>query len=365
MSLCISTMAKPRTAIGLLVTILCSACLLSCDSNSSTAVLEDYLSRVETATDVPARKDETVALPPYPSRRNRTLEVEEIRLGMLDYIKLYDCDLFALINERNSNLGRIMPISQRLVYEIRFLDSADRCLRKLVRDSDSEASFREQLQAIIATKRTQLSRIFWNATFDSEEMQKAFSLAVEPLGPDDQVAYTNSRQAIEYFLGLGTRLGEHDLTVATDQLEAQYYTLQLHQYGGRLARAVLQLIHYLNAAAYSLEVVSQDRTFCFQGKPTKKARILETVLIKFYGGRIQPYLSAIHQQGKSWLVSINKLIDLPATPIPAAFSRYRDRMLSLDKGGSLWSEFEATIHRHTEAWKQVLGKCGLMPGHDT
>jgi hypothetical protein len=93
---------------------------------------------------------------PYPGRRDRSIPVADMRIGITEFIHLYDCDLFRLINERNSNLGKIMPISRRLVYEITFLDSASDCQRKLTAEPNVEIEFRDRLRDIIETKRARL-----------------------------------------------------------------------------------------------------------------------------------------------------------------------------------------------------------------
>jgi hypothetical protein len=354
---------KHLPAATLSIILLCACALLSCDSgNSAESALQDYLTRVQNATDVDGELSEPATLLTYPSRRDRSVRIEEIRIGLIDFFSFYDCDLFRLVNERNSNLGKIMPISQRLVYEIKFLRAAEACEHQLAAQPDDNEGFRRQLRDVIVLKKTTLPRVFWNATFDSDEMQKAFSLAVSPLNLNDETAYAGSRQALGYLQGVSNVLTDPSTDVSIDQLETHYYALQRGRYGGRLLQSMAQLTRYLDAAAHSLEAVLQDRTLCFQRKPTKQAKILLTVLTKFYGSRIQPYLSRIHQQGRSWLIAVNALIDRPGIPIPVAFARYRERMLSLEHDGSIWIQFERAVSRHTKAWQALLKHCGLRLG---
>lgn len=359
-------MKKTTVLIPALVILLCLGLFISgSGKDSAQGMLQDYLTRVENATGIDSPPTEQIALQTYPTHRTRTLPIEDIRVGFFSYLKLYNCDLFNLVSERNSVMGRVMPISQKLVYEIKFLQGAEKCYRKLAEQAETYKGFLGDFAETIQIKRQNLPSVFWNATFDSPEMQKAFSLAVQPLHPDeDDTPYTHSRQAIDYFHRVGAQLEHPVFTIDKSELEGQYFSLQLHQYGGRLLTSIAQLTAYLNRIAHSLETAINDRPLCYQQKPNQKARILETIFLKYYAGRVVPYLSQVHQQGQDWLGAINQLIAIQKVQVPQAFADYRAQMLSLDAEGSLWRAFENATHRHTKAWQQLLGQCGLMPGQE-
>lgn len=329
--------------------------------NSAESILQDYLQRVEMATGVESQEGPSIPLLTYPSRRDRAISIEEIRIGFLDYLKFYGCDLFTLISQRNSTLGKLMPASKRLVYEMNFLQKAEACRRKLTAERKSGEAFTKQFEEIIDLKKDSITKIFWNATFDSPEMQKAFSLAVSPLDIDDRKAYLSSRQAIEYFSNLGVQLENFIYGISVQELEAHYYDLQFYQYGGRLFQSLVQLIDYLNRAAFSLETLISNEPICHQRQPNRKARLLNTVFSQDYLQRVQPYLAQIRRQGQDWLEIINRLIAIQTIQIPSPFADYRTRMLSMDGEKSLWQSFEKSIRQHSRAWQKLLGSCGLMP----
>jgi hypothetical protein len=79
-------------------------------------------------------------------------------------------------------------------------------------------------------------------------------------------------------------------------------------------------------------------------------------------GRIGPYLSQIHQQGKNWLGEINRLVAVQEIQMPMAFAEYQAQMLSLKEG--LWRHFDNAIHRHTQAWQVILSQCGFVLGSE-
>ena len=352
-------------AIVLWWTLLAMGIIGACGNpDSLDSVLADYRQRVENATGVESPGQGQVTLSTYPSHRDRTLATADIRVGTGDFLKLYDCDIFRLVNNRNSVLGKVMPVSQRLVYEVDFLRSAETCHDRLMTETTANDEFLAAFRAIIRQKRANLPKTVWNATFDSPEMQKAFSLAVAPWSPLEQAAYTSSYESIEYLRNIAGQLPDPTPALDLDELENQYYNLQLHRFGGALLQSIGLLTDHLNSAAHSLEQAIVNQPICHRNTPDSNARILENIFTKYYIGRVQPQLSQVHQQGKTWLTAINGLIDRQQVQTPAAFDRYRADMLSLDSETSLWGRFRQAIARHTRAWRSLLGQCGLMPGEN-
>lgn len=327
--------------------------------DTAEALLVDYLKRIERATGVQSSLSFRVNLLPYPSHREQNLQVAPMRMGMVNFAKLYSCDLFRLINERNSIMGRVMPISQKLVYEIAFLQNANVCYQKLAAEATTNKEFLSLFEEVIEKKRANLPVIFWQATFNSPELKKLFSLAVSPLKPDENQVFVDAQQSMAYFYGLGKQLHSASLVIDKEELEAHYFRLQRYQYGGRLLQSVAQLIEYLNRAAYSLEMLGEESTLCFQNRPTEKAHILNTVFKKYYAQRVGAYISQIHRQSRAWLADIDALVQAQTVNIPIAFINYRAQMLTPNKG--IWQRFDMAIQRHTQAWQSVLSQCGLIP----
>ena len=282
----------------------------------------------------------------YPSRRQRRLPMPALRIGLGDFFNLYGCRLFFLVNQRNSIMGRVMPISQRLAYEIRFLRAAQQCRIKLQQGNQTEAVHR--LDGIIASKRTLLPTLLWNATFDSPEMARAFSLAVSPIEVGEEAGFTASREALEYFLRLGERLEDTSLRIDSSILESHYQSLQAHRYGGRLATTLALLSNHLAAATTTLERVAGQ---CASNTvPTARWQSLETALTP-----VRQLTDTLQRQGGQWLDAVNRLIALPGIQPPPAFRDYHAAMLSQHSG--LWRRFQATVQRHRRSQHRWLSAC--------
>lgn len=314
------TGAKP--ALPLLLVLLLSAC----GQDAATALTAAYLTRLQAATGQSAPPLEPPPLHRYPARRDRALPLAETRVGLIEFFGYYDCELFGLVNERNSILGKVMPGSQRLLYELRFLDSAERCLAQQ-RQAGAEQGALDKLAVIISDKRAHLPAVRWNALFDSEEMQKAMSLAVSPLAPEAATPFTESLAVIDFF----TALSRPDAAIPDSAtLEAQYEILQRHQYGGRLVQALALATLTLEQAAALLT----DRHGC-QTDPAA----------------LQAYVALLRRQGTAWFTALERLLAAQPVAMPAAFAAYRAQMLGRES--VLWRAFERAEHR----WQQALTAC--------
>ena len=339
-------------------TILLLTLLPGCTDKFAQSLLQDYLKRVENATGFVSEAGTTTVLMPYPSHRDRTVPESDIRLGFMDFFKLYDCDLFALINERNSIMGKLMPASRKLVYEIGFFQSAGRCLEKLEQAQDN-VQFRAELASIIEAKQTSLHTAFWRATFDSEEMQKTFSLAGGVLPADTTTPSAESQRAIAYFIAIGERLTDPTLAVDIDEMEAHNYALQMHRYGGSLAQTLALSVDYLNRISGVLKRSAEDLKLCLRGESTSQARTLHALYTDYFHAEVQPYLATLHRQGREWLEGINRLLEVQRVDPPQAFRGYHARMLSLDNEQGLWRAFDQARQHHADIWKTLLEPCRL------
>jgi len=346
-----------RLSIGLCFLLTLPACVIN---NTSEQLLADYVQRVENATGVedltPRSATELLA---YPTRRLLNLPSAEVRISVADYMGLRHCRLFNLVSERNSVMGKVMPVSQQLIYEIEFLREATLCRQRLKTEAKSDEQTDQSLLAMIQTKRKTFPVIFWNATFASPEMAKAFSLATDALPLDEQSMHVNSRQAIDYLINLGAQAPQFRIKPAMAELEKQYFVLQLHRYGGRLLKSIAELSDTLNRAADALERMLETGPVCRQNKPIRKAQILKNVFSKYYVGAVQRHLSRIDRQGRQWLGAIEQLVAIQQVELPLAFAEYRSKMLDLE--GQLWQSFQNATKRHTQAWQTLFDQCGLLP----
>ena len=346
-------------------TILLGVATACSDANDPQAMLVDYVERVANATDSPASANGPFAsdLLSYPDRRDRRLPLADVRIGMLEFLGLMQCDLQEIVGERNSSLGKVMPVSQQLIYEHRLLVSARQCRRELAEKDSNLFELQQTLDEIVAIKSADLPRAYWNATFGSPEFEQMFSLAAAPLRVDAEgESNPEIEAALEHLAMLGKRLGEAAYRLESAGLEAHYQALTSRRLAGELLGALELLGYHLDATARVIETRLARRPMCYDGRANPKARILDNVFRKYYVAQVQPYLSRVHRQTRNWLERVNQLAKTQQAQTTPAFAAYFDAQLSLDAPDALWARYERSLQRHTRAWQTILGQCGLMPG---
>ncbi len=318
--------------------------LTACGPSPSEQLLADYLDALHDAAGVESGHTvEARTLQRYPGHRDRSLELAEIRVGLFGMLDYRRCEMLHLISERNSILGRVMPISQRLIYEVNFIQQAQFCRNQLAAeqepaDASGDDPFLHRLDQVIARKRQDLAAVFWNATLASPEFAKAHSLAVSPLIPGHDNGFNASLQALDYFVRLTTALTEDAiaaLEIDSATLEGHYQVLQAEQYGGRLLTSLALLTPTLQHAADVMAAL-EEQAEC-------PPRIADPALEQDFSR----YIEQVHQQGQAWLQRLEQL--LQPQPAPPAMRAYYQPMLSLDHSEGLWRQFEQQRLRYMDS----------------
>lgn len=352
--------ARPRwvlAAAAILVTLSCAGC----GDDGPSAMLDDYVERLAGVLRVDPGEVEgyRAQLLAYPARRHRRLPLADVRIGLLDFLDLRRCGLYRIVAERNSVLGRVMPVSQQLVYEHRLLVSLRACLRQLPGDGADRRALREKLDQVEAIKIADLPRAYWNATFGSPEFEHMLSLAASPLpvGALDRDSAAIER-ALDRLAAIGPRLGHASLELDSGRLEGHYQALLARRLAGELLGAVDLLRHHLDAAAQVLETRLAQGPVCTPDKPGPSARAVEAVFREHYVARVRPYLATVHRQARDWLTLVNRLAHEQRGHSTPAFDAYFEAQLSMQANGALWPRFQRARERHTQAWRAVLVQCG-------
>ncbi|QNH03935.1 DUF3080 domain-containing protein [Pseudomonas sp. B11D7D] len=341
-----------------LALLLCFFMLAGCGpANDGLALQSDYLQRLQRsldAADVNAFDSRSVSQYRLPARRERILELPELRIGLLDLvIDARRCPhLQQLISQRNSSLGKQLMPSQRLGYEGDLLRAIDNCLPHLQDDS----SLKPALQRLANDKRQQLPAVFWNALNGSPEFEHYLRFADQAL-PVDAQEDSAALDALQRLAHIGAALPAQ-LPPSAEQLEPLYFALYASEQGGQLITSLASLRHTLDAGSELLEQRQQQRPLCPLGQATPRGRILQNIFVKFYAGGLQPYLARVDQRGQQWQAALLQLQGIEGIPTGT-----REHLLRLaGEQDSLWQDFRTATARHVKAWQTLLNSCGLAPG---
>lgn len=344
------------------LTALCLCLLLAGCDRAPPAVqqMDNYLERLGRVLDQEYSGYDDTQLSRYrlPERRERLIEIEPMRLSLLELlVETRRCKpLQQRVSERNSILGKVMPWSHRLAFEGELIRAIDDCIVTLSDDPD-RAELVTELEQLAAQKRAQLPAVFWNALNASEEFEYYLRFSAEPLPVQNQPL--EDRQGV-LALGQLAQVGQAlpaQLPPPLPELEAHFQALGQSDRSSQLIHSLSRLTQVLGQATRMLNSPAA-RQLCPMGQPTARSRILLNVFVLFYAGEIQPYMAQIQRLGRPWEQNIARLAAVPA--IPDATARYLDTLAN--DGRSLWNDYQTQLAAHSEAWQEVLGACQMRPG---
>lgn len=323
-------------------------------------MMDEYLSRLARVLDTPAAATPS-GLPPaatLPRRRDRVLEIPELELGMLDFLSLYGCELQYVVGERNSVMGRVMQPVNRLRYEIRFIQTAERCLQRI--DNDE---LRATLQLAIASKRQTLPLAVWNATWGTEEIEKLFTLSkgYYPVMAE-QNPVTDLALDLDQLNEMVKALNDQQLTVSLSDLGQIHQRWQAQFLAGQVINSARLLIATLNSGTDTLKVRLDARPLCLNGQPNNQSSIVQSFFFKVYIGEVQPYMSGVSRARDSLIGGFARLAEQQQPAMTDKFRSWYSRHLSEDSDDSLWRQLDQAMMRHTRHWQDLLAQCGLRPG---
>lgn len=322
------------------------------------SMLDEYNRRLARVLDLEPQLTPLPPAPGLPGLRYRVRELEPISLSLLDFFRLYGCELQVVVGERNSILGRVAHPLTRLDYERRFIIAAEACLETITRPA-----LAEQLAEATAHKRAMLPTAIWNAVWGSREIESHFtrSRGALPVGLDRQQLNISAHQAALLEQRIRMLLqGELEPDLAA--LDAVYQRWRYDPLAGQALRSAMLVSIRLNDASALLEQRLDERPLCRDGRSNRQAETLRQMFGSVYAGHIQPYLAAVQQVRRELLPPLLFLASFQ-TPSPSAqFDRYVQAVLNTDSESNHWQAFDEAIARHTRAWQALLDQCGLPVG---
>lgn len=336
--------------------------LAGCDPLSQPeSMLDEYVVRTARVLDGKAELTPLVPVPQLPRRRERVRDLPPLDVGMLDFLSLYGCELQHVIGERNSIMGRVMHPANVLDYEVRFLRAADECIGE-IRSERLAARIAE----VAAIKRATLPDVAWNAVWGSSEIEDLLTRSKGPLriGHDRDMAGTMAadlralREAV-------ARIERDDLDVDIRALDGVYQRWHARPLAGQAVRSAALVASRLDDASRLIEARLDTRPVC--ARPDHRPRAAEQMRGMFmtvYVGHVQPYLAEVQRVRQEMMPPLSALAnigDAGRTPAVAGYAR-----AVLDEGGedNVWGHFDRAVARHTRAWQDLLGQCGMRPGQD-
>lgn len=278
-----------------------------------------------------------------PALRDRQQDLSNFDIGLLDFLSLQQCDVGIVVGKKNSILGKVMPDSQRFLYELDIIRAIESC------DIDDE-TLANELQFVAQKKRLELPIAFGNAIFNGEESKAFFSLSNGFFPFNDT---TGNQQELLSALNRLVYIGKHlaDLpNVDGNVFENDLRILMNSEYAGKLLYTLAQLTRYLSLV--SVEIEALDKDVC--GAPIK---YLKQQFDIHYVERIQPYMGRLNRSSYQILPLLNQLTKL-SSPFSSDMMRFLNQFLLQDKN-SEWRRYQYASQMHAKQWSKLFESCSV------
>lgn len=298
--------------------------------------------------------------PVLPSVRQLGLALSDAgHINILEMLGLDLCALGEVIAHRNSSLGKVAGSSGQLLQTREFMLLAPSCIGQL---QDENPSLAATLQQALDIKHRDRLRFWWNAWVAGPEWRGMSSLSAPLLSFDEQ-----RRGHLDVTLNILEEALRQQQHWQSGDLEADDLAVHLNtrlqqllqgESVGRWLMTQVALTASLNRINQMLAERQQHHPLCPPGRQTSRAKIVQNVLLRFYIGQLQPYMSATDQFGQSLLPLLDQFwpSGLPAEQPPQAWSQWlqalhstRDNML-------------AASRQHVQQMTAILASCGMAPG---
>ncbi|MCP1315869.1 DUF3080 family protein, partial [Halomonas sp. 707D7] len=223
-------------------------------------------------------------------------------------------------------LGRVAPPSQHWLYERTLWQRLTRCLESDVVDTLGTED-RARLETLVTLKTEQLPAVGWNALFDSEEWEKSFSRASDPLDPRNLPDPAPALAALDYLTTMVERTYSLSWQADSATLEGHLKTLQQRPLVAEVLRSLV-LAETRLTEANRLLVERLDSDQCLPAGEAVGLEELATLSRRVLG-------------------AVNALIEAHTVAPPDAVAAYQRRWLSLDDDAAPWRRFQLARLEHT------------------
>ena len=281
-----------------------------------------------------------------PSSSYRQQSLTQFDIGILDFLSLQQCDVGIVAGRKNSILGKVMPDSQRFLYELDIIRAIESC------DIKNE-SLSKDLYQIAQKKRLELPMAFGNALFNGAEGEAFFSLSNGFL----PLNYSTAEQqelldALSRLVVIGENLDELPV-VDSNVFEGDLKILMDSEYAGRLLYSLARITGYLELIANEVNILGDD--IC--GAPMA---YLRQQFDAHYVKIVQPYMGRINRGAYQVLPLLNRLFEV-SEPLSSDM-RIFSHQFSLKEQGGEWQHYQRASQAHAKEWSSLLTKCSLSIG---
>lgn len=326
----------------ILIVILGAVMLSGCGQAPALNDFNEYLTRIANVQDTDALPAPDEQLQRLPEKRYVTLPVESLTIGLLDSYELRKCDLFNLIAERNSVLGKVQDGFHRFDYEVQLLQGLTRCTA----NPDISAKLQKQLSDIETSKRHNLPLHWYNLLYSSNAMRSQLS-SHRWLNNGWDVSQIT--RALDAMAQIQQALTSQQLAINLPRLTPFQEVLDKQPLLGDLKYSLD------NATLWLLTIHRQladndQQIICGPNRNQTKLTYLRNVFQSYYVEKIQPYLARLDA------------LYLQLAPSLSMFEQQEPSRYHFAIEESHQAFRDAT-RQHMQYWQQLFQRCSVQVGN--
>ncbi|MBM6551483.1 DUF3080 family protein [Marinomonas ostreistagni] len=319
--------------------------LLGCDRQfAPEAMFDAYIQDLNRSAHVQIDVAPEMTLQALPALRERQQALSQFDVGLLEFLSLQQCEVGALAGQRNSILGRVMPASQRFVYELDII--------RAIRQCDIEDSeLHSKLNDVARVKASELPITLSNLLWAGEETGAFFSLSngYLPMAPE-RSQYQALIAALQHLQRLNDNLADIP-KVSSAAIEADMQAIYESEYLGKLLYSITHISAYLESVTQAVQGVSEQSDMC--GAPLT---FLRQQFERHYIDLLQPYMARINRAAYQVLPLVNKLAD--SSPIQSEAWRSFIQQFDDQQANAPWQRYLRASREHGQAWSRLFALCG-------
>lgn len=346
----------PGALLRTLPVLACFVGLAAC-GGSDPLLVADYKSRLARSleTDIPATvvRVEIPQVLTFPRPRDLTqasggvVRNADAAVGLLDFLSLGDCELQAVVAQKNSSLGRVALPSRLLVSELRFLQVADVCLQKL---DVSDPVLAASLRRVIQQKQANLPGNIWRATLAGNEFRSFWRNKNEHPARDPELS-----EALAALNADITRWLQGDYEVDPTRFEALLEVVN-SGHGGAMLNSWQHLVIELELATLIADRRLARGPLCRNEIKPKSAEIFNRVVNRYFIGGVQLKLAMMNAATYEIETSVSAIETLLASSETPAYAQWREHRVATIQAG------REAVRQHVSSLEPLLRQCGFLRG---
>ncbi len=297
------------------------------------SLLRDYQSRLARTLEQDISIDRLTPATLLLPRETRLQALPEQRTSLGKALKLGECGLVPGLAKANNSLGKVAPASDQLLLTQELLAQAKTC-------ETTDPALAEPLQQLILHREALWPRLLNNALIAGPEWDAYFASNAQALAPGTQIDFS--------LAALTDWLSEIDPYQPVDRADfnRRLQALSQSNQGAAAIHAHRLATHYFARLTPALK----QTKICTGPRKVEQRRLAEQVFASQYLERVQPWLSDIDKALRQ-IEALQASLENKTGSLP--------QWLAVD---SRFTKFQQMTREHAMAWKDLLGRCGIVLG---